>query len=301
MMRTSGARLAVAQTTASGSGPRRGVTGNFPGECWGANRYRDELHPPLTHGGGKGTFGGKAPPTRCKGQPPVSDLGRDNLPTLVDIAWQILFRLGFPVARIWWRLQRRRHVGALVAIHVGQSLLLLRSSYRSAWNFPGGSVRQGETPEVSVRRELAEEIGLVANAPLQLVGEVCGVWDGRIDRVFLFVLRLDRLPTLQLDNREIIGAQLVPIDDFHKEPLTGPVQAYVRGQFSPIDGGAAQSFSRSASPSRPRIRGDRRHAAARQHGIRATAKREGRSSIKPSCSISRDDGFSKTTMGMTHE
>jgi len=173
----------------------------------------------------------------------VSDLGRDKLPTLVDIAWQILFRLGFPVARIWWRLQRRRHVGALVAIHVGQSLLLLRSSYRSAWNFPGGSVRQEETPEVSVRRELAEEIGLVANAPLQLVGEVCGVWDGRIDRVFLFVLRLDRLPTLQLDNREIIGAQLVPIDDLHKVPLTGPVQAYVRGQFSPIDGGAAQSFS----------------------------------------------------------
>ena len=174
---------------------------------------------------------------------PVSDLGRDKLPTFLDIAWQILFRLGFPVARIWWRLQRRRHVGALVAIHVGQSLLLLRSSYRSAWNFPGGSVRQGETPEVSVRRELAEETGLVANAPLRLVGEVCGVWDGRIDRVFLFVLRLNRLPALQLDNREIIGAQLVPIDDLHKVPLTGPVQAYVRGQFSPIDGGAAQSFS----------------------------------------------------------
>ena len=170
---------------------------------------------------------------------PVSDLGRDKLPTLVDIAWQILFRLGFPVARIWWR----RHVGALVAIHVGQSLLLLRSSYRSAWNFPGGSVRQGETPEVSVRRELAEEIGLVVNAPLELVGEVGGLWDGRIDRVFLFVLRLDRLPTLQLDNREIIGAQLVPIDDLHKVPLTGPVEAYVRGQFSPIDGSAAQSFS----------------------------------------------------------
>ena len=174
---------------------------------------------------------------------PVSDLGRDKLPTLVDIAWQIVFRLGFPVARTWWRLRRVQHVGALAAIHVDQSLLLLRSSYRSAWNFPGGSVRQGETPEVSVRRELAEEIGLVVNAPLELVGEVSGLWDGRIDRVFLFVLRLDRLPTLQLDNREIIGAQLVPIDDLHKVPLTGPVEAYVRGQFSPIDGSAAQSFS----------------------------------------------------------
>ena len=162
-------------------------------------------------------------------QPVSDDLGRTNRPTLVDIAWQIVFRLGFPVARVWWRLRRVRHEGALAAIHVGQSLLLLRSSYRSAWNFPGGSVRQGETPEVSVRRELAEEIGLVADAPLQLVGEVRGVWEGRIDRVFLFALRVDRLPRLQLDNREIIDARLVPIDDLHKVRLTGPVQAYVLG------------------------------------------------------------------------
>jgi 8-oxo-dGTP pyrophosphatase MutT (NUDIX family) len=98
---------------------------------------------------------------------------------------------GAPAGAGW--LLRVRHEGALVAIYVGQSLLLLRSSYRSAWNFPGGSV-QGETPEVSARRELAEEIGLVPNALLHLVGEASGVWDGR-DRVFFFVLRLDELPT----------------------------------------------------------------------------------------------------------
>jgi 8-oxo-dGTP pyrophosphatase MutT (NUDIX family) len=182
-------------------------------------------------------------PEPAPAQATVSNLGRAQHPALLDIAWQTAYRLGFPVARIWWRLQRRRHVGALVAIHVGQSLLLLRSSYRSAWNFPGGSVRQGETPEVSVRRELAEEIGLVANAPLQLAGEARGMWDGRIDRVFLFVLRLDSLPTLQLDNREIIGSRLVPIDDVHKAPLTGPVQAYVRGQFHRLTAAAAGSIS----------------------------------------------------------
>ena len=103
----------------------------------------------------------------------------------------------------------------------------------------GGSVRQGETPEVSARRELAEEIGLVPTAPLHLVGEASGVWDGRRDRVFFFVSRLDELPTLRLDNREIIGARLVPIDDLHQVPLTGPVEAYVRGQYSPISGSAA--------------------------------------------------------------
>ncbi len=182
---------------------------------------------------------GQSPLWAFRQSQPVSDLGGAKRPTLADIAWQIVFRLGFPLVRSWWRLLRARHEGAPVAIHVGQSLLLLRSSYRSAWNFPGGSVRQGETPEVSARRELVEEIGLVPNAPLHLVGEASGLWDGRRDRVFFLVLRLDELPTLRLDNREIIGARLVPIDDLQKMPLTGPVQAYTRGQFSPIYGGLA--------------------------------------------------------------
>jgi 8-oxo-dGTP diphosphatase len=36
--------------------------------------------------------------------------------TRFDMAWQTAFRLGFPLARLWWRLRRRPHVGALVAI-----------------------------------------------------------------------------------------------------------------------------------------------------------------------------------------
>jgi 8-oxo-dGTP pyrophosphatase MutT (NUDIX family) len=79
---------------------------------------------------------------------------------------------------------------------------LLRSSYRSAWNFPGGSIRQGETPDDAARRELTEEIGLIVDGPLESKGQVSGLWDGRRDRVFLFALHLSRLPTLQLDNRE---------------------------------------------------------------------------------------------------
>jgi len=46
-----------------------------------------------------------------------------------------------------------------VAVYVGPALLLVGSSYRIEWNFPGGTVRRGETPEVAARRELSEEIG----------------------------------------------------------------------------------------------------------------------------------------------
>lgn len=147
--------------------------------------------------------------------------------THVDIAWQIAYRLGFPLARLWWRVWRGRHQGALVAVHVGQSLLLLRSSYRTAWNFPGGGIRPGEGPEMAARRELSEEIGLIVDAPLRPLGTIHGVWEGRRETVFLFGLGLDRLPILRLDNREIIDARFVPLDEIDDLRLTASVRAFI--------------------------------------------------------------------------
>jgi 8-oxo-dGTP pyrophosphatase MutT (NUDIX family) len=140
----------------------------------------------------------------------------------------MVFRLGFPLALAWWRLWRPRHEGALVAVHVGPALLLVRPSYRFAWNFPGGSVRHGETPDAAARRELVEEIGLAAD-PMHPAGVACGTWDGRRDQVHFFKLRLNRLPQLKLDNCEIIAARLVLPDELRGLQLTGPVAAYLAG------------------------------------------------------------------------
>ena len=156
----------------------------------------------------------------------------------VDAAYRLAFRIGFPLAVAWWHLRRPRHEGAVVAVYVGAALLLVRSSYRTAWNFPGGGIRRGETPDAAARRELAEEIGLVADHML-LRGVACGIWDERRDRVHFFELRLDRLPELQLDNREIIAARLVLPEELRGMPVTGPVIAYLGGPLSP-DGDPAR-------------------------------------------------------------
>jgi 8-oxo-dGTP diphosphatase len=156
----------------------------------------------------------------------MPDLEHARPSTIRDAAWQTAYRLGFPLARIWWRLRRQRHEGALVTVHVGSALLLVRSSYLIAWNFPGGTIRRGETPEMAARRELAEEIGL-AGYRLLPAGTDRGIWDGRIDRVHFFELRLEQLPELRLDNREIIGARLVPAAELRGMALTGPVIAYL--------------------------------------------------------------------------
>jgi 8-oxo-dGTP diphosphatase len=146
--------------------------------------------------------------------------------SLIDLAWRTAFRLGFPPARLWWRLTCPRHEGVVVAVYVGRALLLVRSSYRRGWHLPGGGVRRGEMPQTAALRELAEEIGLRAPA-LLAVGSTCGTWDGRRDRVHFFELRLAELPELKLDNREVIAARLTSPAELQSMMLIGPLAAYL--------------------------------------------------------------------------
>ncbi|MBN3762528.1 NUDIX hydrolase [Burkholderia sp. Ac-20365] len=151
--------------------------------------------------------------------------------TLIDAVWRVVLRVGFRLARVWWQFRQTRHEGALVAIYVGQSLLLVKSSYRKEWNFPGGSIHRGETPDAAARREMVEEIGLSSPA-LRPAGSVSGTYEGRRDRVHFFELHLDSMPPLQLDNREIVAARLVSPEEWQGMALTAPVVEYLNGGLS---------------------------------------------------------------------
>lgn len=146
--------------------------------------------------------------------------------TRQDRAWQAAYRLGYPVAVAWWHIRRPRHCGALVALRVGPSLLLVRQSYRGVWTLPGGGIHPGEAPPAAARRELLEELGLHAPA-LHPAAVLSGAWDGRRDTVHVFEASLDCLPPLRLDNREVVAARLFERAELPGLRLSGPVAAYL--------------------------------------------------------------------------
>jgi 8-oxo-dGTP diphosphatase len=156
----------------------------------------------------------------------MSRFGRSPASLSLDFFWRTAFRLGLPLARLWWRLSRPQSESAVVAVYVGPALLLVRQSYRKGWHLPGGGIRRGETAEAAARRELVEELSLVPIA-LHFAGIAREIWSGRREQIHIFELRLTELPEVEIDNREIIAVQLFSASELQRMALIGPVAAYL--------------------------------------------------------------------------
>jgi 8-oxo-dGTP diphosphatase len=155
--------------------------------------------------------------------------GGPPLRAIMDRFWRLAYRLGFRAARLWWRLRRPDHNGAVVAVWLDGRILAVQQSYRANLSWPGGGIRRGEQPREAARRELREELGLdVRPDDLVLAREMFVDWDFRREHVRVFELRLRAEPVLRIDNREIVAARFVDPRALLAEAVLPPfIRAYL--------------------------------------------------------------------------
>jgi ADP-ribose pyrophosphatase YjhB (NUDIX family) len=153
---------------------------------------------------------------------------------LTDALFRLAYRCAFRLMRISWRFRRPHHDGAVVAVRLGDAVLMVRHSYRDVLGWPGGGIGRGETAREAARRELREELGLaVAPEALKSVGELVGYWEFRRDHVRIFELTLHEPPVLRLDNREVIAATFMERHEILAARVATFVRAYLEDRLSP--------------------------------------------------------------------
>jgi 8-oxo-dGTP pyrophosphatase MutT (NUDIX family) len=153
---------------------------------------------------------------------------------VIDRAWRGAYWLGYRLARLWWRVRRPDHHGAMVAVWLDGRILGVRQSYSNRVTWPGGGIHPGEDATHAARRELQEELGLSVRAEdLTLVGRVTAEYDFRQDHVRIFELHLTAPPVLTPDNREIVRACFMRPRDMLAATTPPFIRAYLLERAAP--------------------------------------------------------------------
>lgn len=149
---------------------------------------------------------------------------------LYDINQPIRFglRTFYLLMRLWWYLANPTHNGAVVAVWLGDRIMMLRHSYRQKLAWPGGSVKKGETAATAACREMREELGLAVD-PRRLAfhSRVLEVSEHRRDWVSIFELRLDAAPEPKPDLREVVEANFMTVAEALARPLMPFIRSYL--------------------------------------------------------------------------
>jgi 8-oxo-dGTP pyrophosphatase MutT (NUDIX family) len=75
---------------------------------------------------------------------------------------RLAFRAAYWGLRAYWFALRPEIRGVKCSVRDGEKVLLVRHTYGPRyWDLPGGTMRRGERPERTARREMAEELGVV--------------------------------------------------------------------------------------------------------------------------------------------
>lgn len=120
------------------------------------------------------------------------------------------YRCAYMLLRCYWFLVRPHVLGTLCLLVHAHQLLLIRNTYgRQDWTLPGGMMKRREDPELTIRREVHEEVGVHLDT-VQSLGVLTGSQAYRRDTIHVFVAQAPSL-AVSIDPGEILEARWFPL------------------------------------------------------------------------------------------
>lgn len=148
--------------------------------------------------------------------------------SLLDRCWQISLWFAYRLALCYWFIVRPNSQGAYIAVWVEDRVLIAKNSYKTRYAMPAGGLHKGETFREAAIRELREEVGIHASeADLSFYEEYPSRAEFKRDVAQLFELRLPEVPEVSIDNREVISAQFMTVEEALALPLVDAVESYL--------------------------------------------------------------------------
>ena len=146
----------------------------------------------------------------------------------MDALWRVVYRLGFRVMKLYWRLRRPQLRGAYVAVWHEGRVLCIRNSYRKNLSLPAGGLARREEPVDAAVRELAEEVAIEARPEdLHYVGEFVSHAGHAEDHAHFFELRPEGALAFRVDGREVVWADYLAPQDALDEGVVDVLRQYL--------------------------------------------------------------------------
>ena len=95
------------------------------------------------------------------------------------------------------------------------------------WEFPGGKIEEGESPEDSLQREIEEEFGVYAQVGAYLGENVHGYGDKTV-RLMAYEATVVQDIHQSMDHDQIEWVELNQMDDYPLAPADVPLLRYLR-------------------------------------------------------------------------
>jgi len=153
----------------------------------------------------------------------------------------LVIRTGYKIAYIGWSCFKfifiRKTFGAQVVVWNNEKMLLVKSSYRNNFSFPGGYLKKNEPSIFGALRELQEETGLQLQKEqlcfYQLFKESCQNTDVN-NFIYEAFLDSDLQKNITVDGQEIIEANFFKMNEVSSLPLDSNVLQYLANKESYI-------------------------------------------------------------------